>query len=196
MATKTNLRPGDPVTVSIFPHTLQKFNSSPLKSYRNPIGKAKVFQPPFFRGYVKLLGGITYTPQNPILPAGTPKLLACRCFSFSKRVFQILAVCFWECNSFPKTLQVTKAPETRWLKSLERYDLRWKGDWWDLWWDMSLVGWPVGRAWRMGFSSQVSCLWWGRITPIFFEPFRFIQAIWKGSHVARALGDNNDHHGY
>ena len=38
--------------------TLPKFNSSPLKSYRNPIGKDIVFQPPFFRGKlaVKLPG--------------------------------------------------------------------------------------------------------------------------------------------
>ena len=36
--------------------TLPKFNSSPLKSYL-PNGKV-VFQPPFFRGYVKIQFGV------------------------------------------------------------------------------------------------------------------------------------------
>ena len=35
--------------------TLPKFNSSPLKSYLP--NRKVVFQPPFFRGYVKLRGG-------------------------------------------------------------------------------------------------------------------------------------------
>ena len=34
-----------------------KFNSSPLKSDRNPIGKV-IFQPPIFQGYIKLRGCI------------------------------------------------------------------------------------------------------------------------------------------
>ena len=37
--------------------TLPKFNSSPLKSYLNPIGK-KVFQPSFFRGELLNFGGV------------------------------------------------------------------------------------------------------------------------------------------
>ena len=37
-----------------------KFNSSPLKSYRNPIGKANVFQPPFFRGELLNIGGVGF----------------------------------------------------------------------------------------------------------------------------------------
>ena len=41
-------------------YTLPKFNSSPLKSYQNPIGKELVFQQPFFGGYVKLRGGYIY----------------------------------------------------------------------------------------------------------------------------------------
>ena len=36
----------------------EKFNSSPLKSYRAPIGKAIVFQPPFFRGEPLNFGGV------------------------------------------------------------------------------------------------------------------------------------------
>ena len=32
-----------------------------------------------------------------------------------------------------------------------------------------------------------------RINPSFISHEK---AIWKGSHVARSLGDNNDHHGY
>ena len=39
--------------------TLPKFNSSPLKSYQNPMGK--VFQPPFLMGYVKLGYGFSNT---------------------------------------------------------------------------------------------------------------------------------------
>ena len=34
----------------VSPNTLPKFNSSPLKSYRAPIGKANVFQTPFVQG--------------------------------------------------------------------------------------------------------------------------------------------------
>ena len=42
-----------------------KFNSSPLKSYRNPIGKANVFQPPFFRGKLAVkLRGSRYCPTK------------------------------------------------------------------------------------------------------------------------------------
>ena len=42
--------------------TPPKLNSSPLKSYRNSIGKANVSQPPFFRGKfaVKLRGCISF----------------------------------------------------------------------------------------------------------------------------------------
>ena len=42
----------------MFMSTLPKFNSSPLKSYRNPIGKANVFQPSIFRGELLNLGGL------------------------------------------------------------------------------------------------------------------------------------------
>ena len=43
----------------VSPHTLPKFNSSPLKSYGAPIGKANVFQTPFVQGRaVKLWRGI------------------------------------------------------------------------------------------------------------------------------------------
>ena len=38
--------------------TLPKFNSSPLKSYRDPIGSRIVFQPPFFRGEVLNFGRV------------------------------------------------------------------------------------------------------------------------------------------
>ena len=38
--------------------TPPKFNSSPLKSYRNPIGSRIVFQPPFFRGELLNFRGV------------------------------------------------------------------------------------------------------------------------------------------
>ena len=44
--------------MAIFGYLRPKFDSSPLKSYQNPIGKEKVFQPPFFTGYVKFQGCI------------------------------------------------------------------------------------------------------------------------------------------
>ena len=44
----------------MFMSTLPKFNSSPLKSYRNPIGKANVFQPSIFRGELLNFGGCMF----------------------------------------------------------------------------------------------------------------------------------------
>ena len=43
--------------------TLPKFNSSPLKSYRIPIGKVNIVlkQPPFFRGELLNFGGVVDT---------------------------------------------------------------------------------------------------------------------------------------
>ena len=43
-------------------HTPPKFNSSPLKSYLS--NRKVVFQPPFFRGYVKLGGRVLNHPKK------------------------------------------------------------------------------------------------------------------------------------
>ena len=40
-------------------YTPPKFKSSPLKRYQNPIGRANVFQSPFFRGGLLNCGGVT-----------------------------------------------------------------------------------------------------------------------------------------
>ena len=44
--------------------TLPKFNSSPLKSYQNPIGKDRLPLPPLFRGELLNFGGVTITYQQ------------------------------------------------------------------------------------------------------------------------------------
>ena len=49
-------------------YTLPKFNSSPLKSYLP--NRKVVFQPPFFRGYVKLQGCIPWKSSRPNKVAG------------------------------------------------------------------------------------------------------------------------------
>ena len=48
-----------------FDGTLPKFNSSPLKSYRNPIGKDRLlFQPPLFTGELLNFGGVCIILQE------------------------------------------------------------------------------------------------------------------------------------
>ena len=43
-----------------FLNILPKFNSSPLKSYRNPIGKDRLPFPPFFMGDLLNFGGVIF----------------------------------------------------------------------------------------------------------------------------------------
>ena len=59
MATQIFLEfsPRNPGEYSILT-TPPKFNSSPLKSYRNPIGKDRLPFPPFFRGELLNFGGV------------------------------------------------------------------------------------------------------------------------------------------
>ena len=47
--------------------TLPKFNSSPLKSYRTPRSERLVFQPPFFKGYVRTWGCVTPSSKSNVL---------------------------------------------------------------------------------------------------------------------------------
>ena len=47
-------------------------------------------------------------------------------------------------------------------------------------------------AWRMDCLKEARIPWLGSY-PI-YKPWG--SAIWKGSHVPRSLGDENDHHGY
>ena len=108
--------------------TLPKFNSSPLNSYENPIGKKVVFQAPFFRGKlaVKLRGCKKQVVWVDLVcfPMGSPKIRVTDCYfggypdSNPKPPTQTTNLLWVQKGKISKKKLISRLEESRWSQEL------------------------------------------------------------------------------